>query len=211
LYIYHDLDDEAYFNERSRSHPWSGSASDPASRYVDFRSRPDLIEESLEDFRAFSGRPAIRKFYNLVRLLNGPKSTLETNDTGFRGPYPNPTPQVSRRLETRGRLTIFYRDLSLNTSPQMVQTLCNSLVEKISIAEPKLQLGCVAYNRWPHRFTALSVQSLPTDGDVVVLTFWAWGNDDDETFVNLDRVIQVLKNALARSGALAVTAPGLAP
>ncbi len=200
MYIYNDPDDDAYFNETSRSHPWSWSESDPANRYVDFRSHPELIEESLEDFKPFSDRSAIRKFYNLVRLLNGSKSTLETNDAGFRGPYPNVTPQVDRKLETRGRLTIFYRDLSQNTRPEIIQGLCNSLVEKISIAEPNLRLGCVAYSRWPHRFTALSAQSLPTDGDIVVLTFWSWGNDDDETFANLDRVMQVLKNALRAVG-----------
>jgi len=59
LYIYNDPDDDAYFNETSRSHPWSWSESDPANRYVDFRSHPELIEESLEDFKPFSDRSAI--------------------------------------------------------------------------------------------------------------------------------------------------------
>ena len=47
---------------------------DPKAQYYDFQKNPELIEEVLEDFRPYEEHGAIKRFYSMVRWLNGPGS-----------------------------------------------------------------------------------------------------------------------------------------
>src|SRR5512140_780274 len=82
-----------------RAHPWTVATLDPSARYMDLKANPALIRLSLEDFLPFSRWPAIDTFYSLLEWLNGPESTLESNDCAFEGPCANPTHGVPKAIE----------------------------------------------------------------------------------------------------------------
>jgi len=194
--IYHDVDHELWLADQMRQHPWTVSERNPENRYVDFRKSPDLIESSLEDFKPYSERASIKQFYEMLRWLHSDDAVFETNDCGLRGPSPNPQRQFDRALVVHGRLTLFFRNGLWNTDPKNIDWLCESLDEQIALQEVDLHLGCVSYARWPHEFTELAETGYPSEGNVIALRFWAWGDIDDETFENLDRVFGGLRAAL---------------
>jgi hypothetical protein len=76
-----------------RSHPWIDGESDPAHRYYDFRTSPELIRSSLEDLQAWSTYPATETFYRLLEWLNGAESVFESNDCAFSGASANTSAQ----------------------------------------------------------------------------------------------------------------------
>src|SRR5258708_5105425 len=106
-----------------RSHPWTGSATDPASRYYDFKKHPELISAVLEDFRPWSETLAVQSFYRLLAMLNGGDSPLETNDCAFNEPSPNLDSAFGKRLQCSGRLLILFRDLLRNSERDRVEWL----------------------------------------------------------------------------------------
>jgi hypothetical protein len=66
-----------------RTFPWITADYDPRVRFYDFRSHPELIDFSLEDFMPWDRYPGIRDFYSYLRWLNGPESELESEDCAF--------------------------------------------------------------------------------------------------------------------------------
>ena len=89
---------------------------------------PELISECLEDFVPWARYPAIQRFYDLVRRLNGPDSILETNDSGLRSPrVDDQALEIIRHTFAAdptvvlARLTVIFRDLGLNASQPHVE------------------------------------------------------------------------------------------
>lgn len=185
IYEYHDPQ-----SLRPRSHPWIDSASDPTHRYYDFRTSPELIRSSIEDMQEWSTYPATETFYRLLEWLNGSKSVFESNDCAFSGATATTSTQSSQRLQCSGRLMILYRDLALNTAPEQIHWLTNAAAHALGRADPTFEWGAIGATVMPARFITLPGPSELQQGQQLMLSFWAWGEDEREVMTNLDRTFQ---------------------
>lgn len=181
---------------RPRTHPWTDGESNPAHKYYDFRARPELIRTSIEDLQEWGAYPATETFYRLLEWLNGPESALESNDCAFSGATANTNSALSRRLQCSGRLMILYRNLALNTSPGRIHRLTNDAAHAMSAVDPAFEWGAVGATMTPVRFTTLPGPPERQQGQQLMLSFWAWGEDEPEAMTNLDRTFRNLTIAL---------------
>ncbi|MCX5741550.1 MAG: hypothetical protein NT062_03520 [Proteobacteria bacterium] len=175
-----------------RSHPWTTGA-DPTHRYHDLRAHPELVTSVLEDFRPWDRFPAIGAFYALVTALNHPDGTLETNDCAFTGPERNAEPSFRKRLMCTGRLGVLGRDLAANTDRAM-RRLSNQLLQRLGPLEPELEWGAVGTTRLAVDYRPPTRP--PFTGAQLLVSFWAWGDDEPEVFAHLGRVIAAIHTAL---------------
>lgn len=179
-----------------RSHPWT-AAADADVRYWDFRRQPEMISRVLGDFVPWDHYPAVKKFYDLLRWLNGEGSAFESNGCAFDVPRVDTlTPQVvsdvfdSEPIGVHGRLSIIYRDLSLNAHRSSVEWLKRSLHDHLRDRAPDLP-SAVYIGERPHRFTAID-----QEGHAVTLRYWAWGADEMVAMQNLESTYDVLHEGL---------------
>lgn len=179
-----------------RSHPWTVATDDPACRYYDLKARPALIRTSLEDFLPWSDRPAIETFYELVEWLNGSESILESNDCAFQGPSVNLTAGFPKALEATGRLMILWRELPINLSRANIEWLRAGLHRFLNETDRELEHGAVGMTIFRVRFLALPESDDRNLGFQLMLSFWSWGDSDDEVMTNLARTIRNLSDAL---------------
>ena len=181
---------------RPRAHPWTGGESDPAHKYYDFRARPELIRSSIEDLQQWSRYSATETFYRLLEWLNGPESALESNDCAFSGATANISTEFSKRLQCSGRLMILYRDLALNTAPEQMHWLTNATAHAVREIDPAFEWGAVGATITSVRFSTLPGPPERQRGQQLMLSFWAWGDDEPEVMTNLDRTFRNLTIAL---------------
>ena len=179
-----------------RSHPWTTTTADERHRYVDLRANPQLIPVVLEDFRPFAAEAAVRRFYELIAWINGPESPFESNDCAFTGPEANDEPGFAKRLQCSGRLGLLFRELSLNTSEPAVSRLIMGIHHALFDLEPDLAWGAVGTTRLAVHYRALPPGEAA--GSQVLISFWAWGDDEQELFHHLARVVAALRDALPR-------------
>ncbi len=177
-----------------RSHPWSGSDTDPQARYYDFTATPELIRSSLEDFKPFQRFAAVEELYGLLERINHSKSLLQSSDCAFTAPHPNTTPQVKAALECSGRLMLLYRDLPQNTRKTRVSWLKAAFHQQLAHIDPKFALGMVGTTLVPVRYLALPPEAQL--GEQLMLSFWAFGASEDATMQNLARLFKNLTQAL---------------
>jgi hypothetical protein len=180
---------------RLRAHPWVDAQSDHRFRYHDFRAHPELIRSSLEDLLPWAGHPSTETFYQLIEWLNAPDGTLESNDCAFSGVYRNEGPHSERRLEASGRLMVLLRDLAANTSADRVGALAQGVAVALSRMTPDLE-AVVGVSVVDVQFTALPGPPARQRGQQLMLSFWAWGDDETEALTNLDRTLRNLRDAL---------------
>lgn len=183
--------------EQRRSHPWSTSTGDLSHRYYDFKARPELIPVVLEDFRLWDAHGAVRSFYELVAWINGSRSPFESNDCAFTGPEDNVDGGFRKRLQCSGRLGVFFRDLNLNTSERVIGGWIERIHIGLQALDPGFAWGAVGTTR-----LRVNYRDLPegrAEGWQLLLSFWAWGDDEPEVFANLARVIAALREALESS------------
>lgn len=181
---------------RPRSHPWTDSASDPTHQYYDFRTKPDLIRSSIEDLQEWNAYPATDTFYRLLEWLNGPASALESNDCAFSGATANINTEFSKRLQCSGRLMILYRNLALNTSSKQIDWLTNATAHAVNATDPAFEWGAIGATTIAIRLTTLPGPPEQQQGQQLMLSFWAWGEDEPEVMTNLDRTFSNLTMAL---------------
>lgn len=181
---------------RPRSHPWTDSAFNPAHMYYDFRARPELIRSSIEDLQEWKAYPASETFYRLLEWLNGPTSALESNDCAFSGAAANTSSNLSKRLQCSGRLMIFYRNLTSNTSRELMHWLTNGAAHALSAVDPAFEWGAVGATITSVRYTTLPGPPERQQGQQLMLSFWAWGGDEPEVMTNLDRTFRNMTAAL---------------
>lgn len=180
----------------TRSHPWAGSVADPAHRYLDLRARPELIRTALEDFVPFAAWSATQTFYGLLEWLNGPDTLFESNDCAFNGPSENNHGPFGQRLQCSGRLMILFRELSRNTRPGSVPRLTEEVARALSETDAEFEGGVVGATIMSVRYTALPpARQL---GHQLMLSFWAFGDDEAEVMRHLDRTLAGLSSALRR-------------
>jgi hypothetical protein len=184
-------------DQRLRMHPYEGGAS-PGVRYHDFRARPDLIPEVLEDFIAMAHYPAVQTFYELLRWINGPTSVFESNDCGLRPVRERQSSGFSGKLECTGRLMIFLRELKQNVSRAHVESYMRRIEKVLREADPEFVDGAVALTLIPCGFEALSTEDEVQVGDELQITWWAFGDTEGDALAALERVYGNVSHALRK-------------
>jgi hypothetical protein len=203
---------EVYYDDNrvypgSRLHPYAPGAPGQTG-HVDLKAHPERIESAMEDFVPFGERPATHAFYHLLRELNGPTSHLETSDCAYRAPKPHQDPNSPLALCAIGRVYVLFRDLRLNCVPAQVKWLCDNLMLMLRETDPTLSAaqGVAAFTRVKILYTALSrgewrtegFEAAPNDpghGEQVVLSYFAYGNTEDQVDENLARVFRNISAA----------------
>ncbi|MDO9119976.1 MAG: hypothetical protein Q7U39_18625 [Nitrospira sp.] len=181
---------------RPRSHPWTDGESDPAHKYYDFCTRPELIRSSIEDLQEWSAYAATETFYRLLEWLNGPESAMESNDCAFNGATATFSTERSKRLQCSGRLMILYRNLAWNTSTEQIDWLTNATAHAVGEIDPGFEWGAVGATITSVRFTTLPGPPERQRGQQLMLSFWAWGENEPEVMANLDRTFRNMTVAL---------------
>jgi hypothetical protein len=186
------------FNE-SRSHPWTDAVANSACRYYDFKTRPELIRTSLEDFLPWSHYPAVTLLYELVERLNAPASIFESNDCAFSAPHKSEASQLSKLLQCDGRVMILYRDLALNRSMRRVEGLKNALHLGLAALDREFEWGMIGTTILPVLYIDLPVAQNQQLGYQLMISFWAWGDSEAEVMSNLERVLENLAQVVAKA------------
>ena len=194
----------AVFTDPS-SHPWVDTAGSPECRYYDLTSTPEHIRSSLEDFRPWSHYEAIEDFYLLLTALNHPNSVLESNDCAFTGPQVNENPGFRKSLQCTGRVMVLFRKLKRNTVPGEIEWLTNQLHLHLVNLDPDLLWGVVGTTIVPVRYLALAESQGQQLGSQLMISFWAWGNSEEETLSNLGRLMKNLSRSLRHISAMAAS------
>jgi hypothetical protein len=184
--------------EEPRSHPWRGASTTSGSKYYDLTATPELIRTSLEDFLPWSRFSAVESFYTLLARLNHSKSPLESNDCAFTGPHENEDMTIPKALQCCGRVMVLFRDLQRNTEGGSVTWLKNELHVELAELDSSFQWGVVGTTRIPVRYLALPELGGQQLGSQLMISFWAWGDDEPDTMQNLARVMKNLTRALRR-------------
>jgi hypothetical protein len=177
-----------------RSHPWIGGSD--GARYYDFRADPAAIRVALEEFSPFARYPAIEIFYALLERLNHPQSPFESNDCSFSGAEANANARFKKALECSGRVMILFRELELNTSEASVEWLQSKLHQALHELDATFRWGVVGTTRVPVRYLALPSELPGQLGQQIMISFWAFGDSEDECMRNLARLLKNLDRGL---------------
>ncbi len=180
---------------RPRAHPWTEAGSDAAHRYYDFRRQPELIRSVLEDFIGHSAYPAVETFYRLVEWLSSDDCAFESNDCAFTAPAID-SARETKRVACSGRLMIFFRELAENTSPEQVRWLTHAVARATQRVNPEFQWGALGLTITSVVFTTLPGPAADQRGEELMLSFWAWGDDEAEAMAHLDRTLAGLTTVL---------------
>lgn len=181
---------------RVRAHPWVDADGDPRHRYHDLRRHPEHIRTRMEDLVPWRDHPAIETFFQLLEWLNGPGSVLESNDCAFSGPSANVGPHSALPIEVSGRLMVLFRELGRNLRSEEVQALTQHVARALSVADPSLDAAVIGASVVEVQFTDLPGPPARQQGSQLMLSFWAWGDDDAQAYRNLDRTLTNLGGAL---------------
>ena len=177
--------------EGTRAHPWLTCEDDPTCRYYDFKQHPELIPTSLEDFKSWSHYPAIQDFYSLLAWLNGPESILESNDCAFGGVRRNISTHMSpKERQVDGRLMVFFRSLAMNCNQQNEWYLKECFRFYLARVQPSLRDAAIGLSRLRTGFKAINMR-----GSCLVLTFFAWGDTEQEVMGTLQHLVAGIKEA----------------
>lgn len=178
--------------ETGRVHPYNSS---DWSTYYDFKKNPELIPEVLEDFKPWAQHRGVQVFYDLLLWLNGNSSRLESNDCAFKGPATNTDTKFPKKMCCSGRLMVFYREILLNVPAGNTDILKDAIRHYLGQLDPDFELGVIGISSMPTDYLDISEES-QRRGNEVMLTFWAWGDDEKETMANLERLFLALSQCL---------------
>ena len=179
-----------------RSHPWLDSASDENARYYDLTASPLLIRSALEDFVPWAHYAAIETFYSLLQRLNHQQSALESNDCAFIGPHANDEPEVAKAVLCSGRVMLLFRALAQNTASAPVEALKNQLHGELGALDAGFVWGMIGTTLVPTRYLSLPETNDQQLGTQLMISFWAWGDSEADTMLNLGRLFKNLSRAL---------------
>ncbi len=179
-----------------RSHPWLGSTTDLAAHYYDLTACPQLIRSALEDFVPWSRYGAIETFYALLQRLNHTQSPFETSDCEFTGPHHNDQPEIPKALVCSGRLMLLFRELEQNTVEASLASLKHAIHSNLAELDEAFLWGMVGTTLVPTRYSKLPESDGQQLGNQLMISFWAWGDSEASTMLNLDRLFKNLGRAL---------------
>jgi len=191
-----------------RLHPYRAGEPGHAG-HIDFRRFPEQIPKSLEDFLPYADQSAVQTFYRFLAEVNGHQSHLESSDCALRPPGPHRDGNSTASLSVHGRVCLLFRKLDLNCSPAHTDWLrgrLQTVLEERDDAMSETE-GVVGFtlNRALH--TSLSTGAWRPDGQFecdaddpgygrhLMLSFWAYGSTNDETFGNLERIFNNIRYA----------------
>ena len=180
-----------------RAHPWGKTGyAEGGGAYYDFRSNPHLIRSVLEDFIPYASQPAVERFYQLLEMLNGPDSSLETNDCALSGPH-EPAPSIFRgTVGIGGRLEFFYRSLERNLSREAVSWLVFLFEIYAQRAMPDMLQGVLCLKMVETEF--LRAASENQSGHRVRVTFNVYSNSELEAWETLSTMFTGLLEVFKR-------------
>jgi hypothetical protein len=141
--------------------------------------------------------PAVERFYGIVEWINGPDSVLESNDCAFDGPSSNSTPGFAKALEATGRIMVLWRALPLNLVRANSDWLAGVLHRQLNENDSDLEFGVVGITVFPVRYITLPSADAGQLGFQLIVSFWAWGDDEEEVMANLERTVNGIGVALA--------------
>jgi hypothetical protein len=205
MLVYYD-DGRTY--QEARLHPYTARSGDQ-SGHVDFKAHPERIPDVLEDFRPFDSTDCVQTFYSFLRWINGPDSHLETCDCALRRPGVHRDPNSNRKLSVYGRIYVMFRDLKVNSSLSQTDWLCGRLMGDLKGTDtnmpgsegvvaftlnPVIQIG-ISSGAWREDGQFFSPFNDPGRGRHLMLTLWAYGDDEFQMFQNLGRVFQNIWSA----------------
>ena len=185
-----------------RSHPWVDALNGADCRYYDLTATPALIRSALEDFKPWAQYAAIETFYALLERLNHRGSALESNDSAFSGPHANEGSETDKALECSGRVMVLFRALASNTAAH-IEWLKNELHEALGQLDPSFRWGVIGTTIVPARYLALVGNDQL--GSQLMISFWAWGDTEPETMLNLARLLKNLTQAVRKISARATS------
>lgn len=194
---YHDIEQEDVAQGMARYHPWT-TTMDPsrAGSYVDFKNEPERIATSLEDLQIHNGTTFATEVEQFLRWANVGQTVYETNDFATQPVGANESSQANGKpLQLLGRVSILFRDLKLNCTPEMINRFTNLILAELEFNDRDFDDAVWSVARWPHRFTALK-GSEADDGFTFLFHFWAWGETRQETEANAAHAFLVLRRAL---------------
>jgi hypothetical protein len=181
----------------ARDHPWTVLQGKPDARYWDFRAHPEQIPLALEDFTPWSHYPAIQRFYELLKWLNGSDSVFESNDCGLRPPrQDDAAPEMVRNCfasdptVVHSRLVIIFRDLAWNSAAPTVDGLKGAIHNCLRDNVPNIP-AVVKVGEWKHWFTSTN-----KEGRAVSLRIWAWGDDEAMAMGHLNSTFDAIHGCL---------------
>lgn len=183
------LDESLAFDGPMRAHPWTVSEHDPACRYVNFVERPELIEATLEDLWGREETSYAKSFYQLIRAINVKNGHLETNDCGFLSPRPHSDKNSNKALVATARLCVLFRANAYN----VVESACDWLRRAYVSVLRKVDPGCSAHEAVIGlTFQQTAFIDLPGEphvyrGRLLMLSFWCYGDTEEEVFANFER------------------------
>lgn len=186
-----------------RSHPWLQSSTDLTARYYDFTASPQLIRSVLEDFLPWSRYGAIETFYGLLERLNHARSKFETNDCEFSGPQASDQPEIAKAFGCSGRLMLLFRSLEQNTIEASVAALKYDIHTNLAELDEAFVWGLVGTTLVPTRYLGLPESNGQQLGNQLMISFWAWGDSEADTMLNLGRLFTNLSRALRNVSARA--------
>jgi hypothetical protein len=177
--------DDSKTQSGCRTHPWSRTEYiEDGGAYYDFKSRPDLIPEVLEDFRPHAKYDAIQQFYKFLRWINtSPQSSLETNDCALRSPHAHGDTIFDFRLKIDGRLHIFFRDYGNNIDRDCFTWLERMFWLYLQVYEPNFRRGLITVLACETDYVDLLPQKCR--GKLLSLTFNAYGDSEADAFNSL--------------------------
>jgi hypothetical protein len=182
--------------EHARAHPWTDATSNPLYRYYDLTAAPEHIRQSLEDFRPWSHYAAIEDFYRFLEALNRPSSVFESNDCAFSGPEAHDQSTMPKAFQCSGRVMVLFRALERNTLPGSIERLKHDLHHELAPLDRGFEWGVIGTTLVPTRYLALADHADNQLGCQLLISFWAWGDSEADTMVNLKRLFENLSRAL---------------
>jgi hypothetical protein len=93
---------------------------------------------------------------------------------------------------------ILYRDLALNTLPEQIHWLTNAAAHALNQTDPGFEWGAIGATIMSTRFTSLPGPPERQSGQHLMLSFWAWGETEQEVMINLDRTFHNVTLVLRR-------------
>jgi hypothetical protein len=97
-----------------------------------------------------------------------------------------------------GEDLVLYRDLSVNTAPAQIGWLTNAAAHALGRIDPDFESGAIGATILPVRFITLPGPAARQDGQQLMLSFWAWGENEPEVMANLDRTFTNITAVLRR-------------
>jgi hypothetical protein len=182
-------DSSLAFDGPVRAHPWTVSDFDPSCRYVNFVDQPELIESVLEDFWGQEETGYARSFYQLIRSINAKDGQLETNDCGFMAPRSHSDRNSSKALVATSRLCVLFRANAYNVVEGASNWLGDSYYSVLQRIDSEFAAcdAVVGLTLQQTAFISLPGESNVYLGRLLMLSFWCYGDTDEEVFANFER------------------------